>query len=137
MADINKVALLVCRAGEFLMCRKNNTTSKLILPGGTIESGESDVECLERELSEELGNVTATGLLFIGEYSDIAANDDASIRKTLSIRLYQGALIGEPSASSEIAALVWCGIDLDTKEMTPIMNNKILPDLNKRRLLPW
>ncbi len=38
------------------------------LPGGAMEAGESPVECLKRELKEELG-VEVSGLKLIGVYS--------------------------------------------------------------------
>jgi 8-oxo-dGTP pyrophosphatase MutT (NUDIX family) len=53
--EIEKAGLLVIRDGRVLLCRKRRGTPLLILPGGKREAGESDIECLVRELREELG----------------------------------------------------------------------------------
>lgn len=137
MADFNKIGLLVICEGRILMCRKDHFTSKLILPGGRIEPGESAQQCLVRELREELGEVTPAEVEFVGSYADIAASDDPSIIKTLEIQLYRGRLVGTPVPSAEIVELVWFGPDSDKEELSPIMVNKILPDLRHRGLINW
>jgi 8-oxo-dGTP pyrophosphatase MutT (NUDIX family) len=135
MADYNKIGLLTVRGGRILLCRKKRTTSLLILPGGCVEPGESAVECLERELHEELGDVRVTGLEYVGTYTDTAAGSGG--RKTVQIELYRGDLTGEPAASSEIRELVWFGASDDHTQLAPSLVNKILPDLDARGMLPW
>ena len=137
MADYNKVGLLVVRNHRLLLCRKNHSTSQLILPGGCIEPGESPMECLAREIREELGEVSVANLEYVGTYRDLAASDDPAIRKTVEIQLHRGKLIGDPVASSEIAELVWFGPDSDRRQLSPILVNQILPDLIRRKLLMW
>ncbi len=137
MADIEKIGLLVLRDDRILLCRKSRDTSKLILPGGRVESGESDLECLRREVREELGGVHLSNVEYLGTYEDRAASDDPTVSRTLRITLYRGALVGEPSPSSEISDLVWFGADSDRNELTPILLNRILPDLVARSVLPW
>ena len=106
MADYDKVGLLTLRRGKILLCRKKHTTSALILPGGCKAPGESALDCLARELREELGDVRVSEPEYIGVYSDRAAGSEA---KTVDIELYQADLIGEPDARAEIAELVWFG----------------------------
>ena len=137
MADFNKVGLLFIHNNRILLCRKNHSTSKLILPGGCIEPGESVEQCLSREIREELGNVSLNDIEYIGTYTDKAASDDPSIEKTVEIKLYKGDIIGNPVASSEIIELIWFGADSDRSQLAPSITNKILPDLIKRGLLPW
>ncbi len=135
MADYHKIGLLVVREGRILLCRKNTLSGKLILPGGTLEAGESAMECLARELREELGEVTARDVVFVGSYEDRAATPDPNDYKTVRIELYQGELTGEPVASSEIVELVWFGPDSDKSQLTPILVNKIFPDLVARKVI--
>jgi 8-oxo-dGTP diphosphatase len=137
VADFNKVGALILRGDRLLLCRKNQGTSKLILPGGRIEAGESDLECLARELREELGEVTLRNVEYVGAYEDRAAFDDPAIVKTLRIALYRGDLVGTPTPASEITEVVWFGPDSDVAELTPIFIHRILPDLLSRGILPW
>ncbi len=134
MADYDKAGLFLLREGRILLCRKKRSPELLILPGGKFEHGETAVECLERELREELGEVTAIGLEHVGTYSDRAASDAS---KTVRIELYRGELAGTPVASSEIGELVWFGTDDDWAQLAPSLANKILPDLIARGLLNW
>lgn len=137
MADFEKVGLLTQKEGRILLCRKNHATSKLILPGGRIEPGETPKECLTREIAEELGGVGVTDLGWLGDYNDYAHFDDPTIKKRLYIKLFKGALVGVPSPSNEIIELVWFGPMSDQTELTPIFTNKILPDLLARHILNW
>ena len=137
MADLDKVGVLIFRGDRVLLCRKNRDTSKLILPGGRIEPGESDLDCLRRELREELGDVTLTQAECLGTYEDRASLDDPAVVKSLRITLYRGELVGTPRPASEIIDLVWFGSDSDRGELTPIFVNRILPDLLARGILPW
>jgi 8-oxo-dGTP diphosphatase len=133
MADYNKIGLLTFRGGRMLLCRKKHTTSLLILPGGCLEPGESALECLTRELHEELGEVSVSGLEHVGTYTDHAAGGQG---KTVSIELYKGELKGEPRPCSEIRELVWFGESDDRAQLAPSLVNRILPDLAQRGIWP-
>src|SRR5436190_22233218 len=99
MADYHKAGLLHVKDGRLLLCRKKHTTSLLILPGGSLEPGETAEQCLRRECREELGDVNVSNLCFLGDYESPAAGQD---RKTVKIELYGGDLRGTPAAHSEI-----------------------------------
>src|ERR1700675_4425612 len=73
MPDYHKAGLLHFKEGRVLLCRKKYTTSLLILPGGTMEPGETAEECLRRECREELGEVEVSNLSYVGEYESPAA----------------------------------------------------------------
>ena len=135
--DFDKVGLLAVRDGKILLCRKRHTTSLLILPGGCREAGESAMECLARELREELGDVVIGAVELVGVYTDRAAGPETGQPKTVRIELYRGELIGEPVARSEIAELVWFGERDDCFQLAPSIANKILPDLLARGILQW
>ena len=130
----HKVGLLTMRDGRILLCRKARGTQQLILPGGCFEPGETAEACLRRELHEELGDVEASNLAFIGTYQDAAAGDPS---KLVQIELYKGDLIGHPIAHSEVAELVWFGASDDRSQLAPSIARTILPDLIHRGILSW
>jgi 8-oxo-dGTP diphosphatase len=133
MADYHKAGLLHVQDGRVLLCRKKHTTSLLILPGGTLEHGETAEECLRRECREELGEVEVSNLRYLGDYESPAAGQDA---KTVKIELYAGELEGTPAAHSEIQDLVWFGPRDDAALLAPSLRNVIFPDLRQRGFLP-
>lgn len=131
---IDKVGLLTIRDGKVLLCRKKRGTSLLILPGGKREAGESPLECLARELREELGDVTAVSPEFIGVYTHAAAGAGETI---VRIELYRAELIGEPRAQAEIGELVWFGAEDNRTKLAPSLADAIFPDLTARGILQF
>jgi 8-oxo-dGTP pyrophosphatase MutT (NUDIX family) len=139
MAYYNKIGLLVLNddSTKFLVCEPGEkytvkTVTQYLMPGGKLEE-KSDVECLVNEVREELGCAVDTkSLALISEYTDIAATPG----KDVMIRLYQGMLIGTPQPSTEIGALHWIGQgDATNPKVSPIIRNKIIPDLVRRGIL--
>lgn len=54
---IRVIAAVIAQDGKILICQRKNkdgSTGKWEFPGGKIEPGETDEECLVRELEEEL-----------------------------------------------------------------------------------
>jgi 8-oxo-dGTP diphosphatase len=133
MSAIEKVGLIVVRDGRVLLCRKRHTTALLILPGGKREHGESHLDCLARELREELGAVKLADPQYLGGYTSLAAGENRSVQ----IELYAGSLAGTPIPRSEIAELVWFGPDDDAAQLAPSLRDLIFPDLVRRGVLPW
>jgi uncharacterized glyoxalase superfamily protein PhnB/8-oxo-dGTP pyrophosphatase MutT (NUDIX family) len=128
VADYEKAGLLVIRNGRILLCRKRRGTQLLILPGGRFEPGETPVACLEREIREELGDVSLRAPEYIATYEHAAADAGRTVR----IELYRGELSGIPSPHSEIAELVWFGAADDPALLAPSLREAILPDLADR-----
>lgn len=57
--------------GKILLVRKKQIW---ILPGGKPELGESDIECLCREVSEELSGTQLDNIRYYGEFEGVATN---------------------------------------------------------------
>ena len=131
---IHKAGLLIMRDNRILLCRKQHTTSLLILPGGKMEPDEPVIACIHREIREELGDVSAPWITYLGTYQDQAAGMPDEI---VEIVLFEGDLVGEPRPQAEIAELVWFGKNDDRALVSPSIRNRILPDLIKRGLLDW
>lgn len=145
MAYYNKIGLLILNEDKtkFMICEpgakygedvgdeKAKSVTQFIMPGGQLD-GDSDMDCLQKEIREELScEVDMSSVSIVGDYTDVAAS---SPDRDVLIRLYQGNLIGEPRASSEIGKLHWVG-KTDTERLSPIIKNKILPDLIAKGLL--
>lgn len=133
MAYYNKIGLLILSedAKKFLVCEPGEkytekSVTQYLMPGGKLEE-KSDVECLQSEIKEELGcDIDMDSLELIGEYTDVAATPGRDVM----IRLYKGKLIGKPKPSTEIGALHWIGKeDVVNQKVSPIIRNKIIPDL--------
>ncbi len=136
MAYFNKIGLLVLNDDQtkFLVCEKDNFTSDFIMPGGQLEKNEDEVECLTREILEEMSvKIDQQNLKYIDEYTDVAAGDPT---KDVSIKLYVGQVLGDPKPSSEIKKFHWIGKnDISNDRVSAIIKNKIIPDLIKRKLI--
>ena len=131
---IDKVGLLTIRDGRVLLCRKKRGTQLLILPGGKREAGESSLECLARELREELGGVAAVFPELVGVYTHQAAGEP---EKQVRIELYSADLTGEPRPQSEIAELIWFGAGDNWTLLAPSLAEAIFPDLRSRGLITF
>jgi 8-oxo-dGTP diphosphatase len=129
---IDKVGLLTIRDGRVLLCRKKRGTPLLILPGGKRETGESSLECLARELREELGDVAAVSPELVGVYTHTAAG---AKKKIVRIELWRAELTGKARARSEIGELVWFGLGEDWAGLAPSLAEVIFPDLIGRGIL--
>lgn len=138
MADIHKSALLILNEEKtkFLVNRKSkdDVTSQWLMPGGSIEEGETIEESLVREIKEELDcDLDLTGLARIGVYEAPAAGQP---EKMVNIQLYSGSITEIPKPSSEIVALSWLGKeDKNNQEVSEIIRTKIIPDLVARHIL--
>lgn len=105
MKVIDKVAWIRVEDGRILSTRSHGK-DVYYLPGGKREPGESDVETLCREITEELAvTVAPETAAHAGTYEAQAHGhaDGVTVRMTC----YTAEYTGELRASSEIAEVVW------------------------------
>ncbi|GLY30826.1 NUDIX domain-containing protein [Kineosporia sp. NBRC 101731] len=101
---IDKIALIHVTDGQILSTRSRGK-DVYYLPGGKREAGESDIDTLVREVSEELAVVVDPGTaVHVGTFEARADGqpDGTMVRMTC----YTADFEGTPVASSEIAELV-------------------------------
>lgn len=102
--DIIKVAIFPIINKKLLMCRKRGLDF-LVNLGGTMEEGETDIECAQRETLEE-ARCGITNLRYFDV--DWAPRQD-EIEGQIELRCYFGDLVGEPTVNpkDKIYGFVW------------------------------
>lgn len=126
---IEKCAAVIIRNERVLVVRKRGT-SVFISPGGKIIDGEGQIECLKRELKEELKAdlITATPL---GTYERLSAFEDNTIRIHSWLAVIEGAC--EPNA--EIEEIRWIS-SVNTVPLGSVFAECVIPELIKNGYLP-
>lgn len=120
---IRKVAFADFKNRKVIMVRSKKNRDVYYTLGGKIEEGESDIECLLREVKEEVNSTfNPKTAKFLHEFQTAAHGKDGAI---LNIRLYSGELTIEPKPSSEIADVDYFDSNADEKHTT-IMGRMIL-----------
>lgn len=129
MKVIRKVALACFKDKKILQVRTRKQQDVFYTLGGKIEEGESDIECIKREVREELGcEVDDKSLKYLNTFEDIAHGEQAM----LNVRLYEGKLKGEPTPSSEIVEIGWFDTKSDPEKLSVIAGRTIFPWLKKQ-----
>lgn len=124
-----RIAGIVIQDEKILMLQGHGLKD-LWTPGGKIDEGETDEECLKRELKEEIG-VELTSSKFFKEYTSDSFYHPGRI---INSRIYIININGEIKTDAEIDSYVWLTKqDFETKKYSMIPNHrdKLIPDLIK------
>ena len=131
MKVIQKVAIAYFKNKKMLQVRTKKQLEVFSTLGGKIKAGESDIECLKREVKEEIGcEIEEGSLKFLKEFRDVAHGGGI-----LNVRLYEGKIIGEPKPSSEIVEIGWFDTNSDPNKLSVIAKRTIFPWLKKNRFI--
>lgn len=123
MRVIRKVALATFKNRKLMMVRSHTNTNTFYNLGGKIEDGETDIDCLLREVKEEISSdVDRDTIEFLHEFQTPAHGKDNA---EINIRLYKGSLLHEPKPSSEIAEIGYFDSSAPEERVT-IMGKAIL-----------
>lgn len=115
---IYKTALAIFKDRKMMMVREEKSAEAFFTPGGTIEKGESGIDCLHREIKEELGTtIEESSLKLLREFETPAYGRKNTL---VNIQLYEGELHGDPMPSSEIVEVAYFDTSVDRKHLTPI-----------------
>jgi 8-oxo-dGTP pyrophosphatase MutT (NUDIX family) len=118
MRTINKVALAVIQDKKILMARSRKNKAVFYTLGGKVEANESDIECLVREVKEEIGvEINIDSLIFLGSFQ-ASAHD--KIDTIINIKLYTGSLLGVPKPSGEVEEIAFFDSTIDKKHLTDL-----------------
>ncbi|MDO8493706.1 MAG: NUDIX domain-containing protein [bacterium] len=121
----NKKFVIRCRAiiihdGKLLVVKHPHNTSFAALPGGHLEWGEDVIECMSREIEEELGVKPEIGrLLYINTFAD--GENSQPMEFFFEVKNGKDYVDSEKlvrSHAHEIAEIIWA---------SPTDNIKILP----------
>ncbi|MFA4818404.1 MAG: NUDIX domain-containing protein [Patescibacteria group bacterium] len=117
-----------------LLLEKGKGYNELWVPGGKIEPHESELDCLKRELAEEL-NIELVSANFFKKYLSKHFYDHNRLTKD---RVYLTTVNGAPQPQNEIESVVWfTKEDLASKKYQLITNTEenLIPDLIQAGLL--
>lgn len=130
--DIHKVGGILIKDKKLLICRPKGKTY-FIAPGGKIEAGETAMECLKRELMEELEISFDKAELFGEFYAPAVGAEDKMLRMDVYI---VSEWKGEPNPSSEIEELMWVDTEqASNMEIGSIFAHEVIPRLNRAELI--
>lgn len=110
--------LAVFKNRKVIQVRDEDNPTVFYMLGGTIEPGETDVECLIREVKEEANTDIKEGTLkFLSEFEDKAHGRENTI---VNMRMYSGELVGEPKPSNEIVEIKYFDSSIPKINQAPI-----------------
>jgi ADP-ribose pyrophosphatase YjhB (NUDIX family) len=126
-------AIVTDADGRSLLVRKAGTTH-LMQPGGKIEDGESAIDALTRELSEEVGvTLDIASAEYLGLFRAVAANEEDTV---VLAAVFALAVDGDVTIAGEIEEKVWVDdpdLDLDGRDIAPLTRDELLPLWERRR----
>jgi len=117
------IAAAVLDRRGLLLVSKRAAPDVFYLPGGKPEPGEAPLDCLQRELAEELGVSVATAEPF-AEVRAPAALEGVPMWMTV----FLARLAGTPAPAAEIAALRWWPRER-TPRLAPAIRDVVIPRL--------
>jgi 8-oxo-dGTP diphosphatase len=128
---LHVAAAAVVDDGRLLLVSKSAAPGVFYLPGGKPDDDETAVECIRRELREELGT-QPTSLEFLETVHAVAALEQVP----MAMDVYLATLDGVPEPAAEIAAVAWYadGAQFDG-ELAPAIVGGVLPTLRRRSLV--
>ena len=131
---IRKIGIAVFKDGKILMARSKKNTEIFYIPGGKLEDGESDTDCLNRECLEELGIKVKSGTIkYLQTFEGPAHGQPEGT--LINTKLYQCELEGEPKASSEIEEIGYFDSISDREHLSEFAGEYIFPWLKENKYI--
>jgi 8-oxo-dGTP diphosphatase len=128
------IAAAVLGPRGLLLVSKHAAPEIFYLPGGKLDRGEAPLDCLRRELREELG----VGVVSPRPFAEVRAR--AALEGVeMWMSVFLARLTGVPAPAAEIAALRWWPHD-SALSLAPAVRDCVIPNLRRSGLLsrgPW
>jgi 8-oxo-dGTP pyrophosphatase MutT (NUDIX family) len=117
-AIIKIVTAAIIKNRKLLQSLEDDSGGAFYVPGGTIENGESDIDCLKREIKEELGvDIVEDSIEFLHEFEAPAHGRPNTL---VNMRMYKIKLAAEPNPCGEVLELRYFDSKLPKKYQAPI-----------------
>jgi len=130
---IRKIGLALFQEKKVIMLRDNRNDEVFYFAGGTVEEGETDTDCLAREIEEELAvQIDLDSLQFLAEFEAPAHGKENTI---VQIRLYTGEIIGTPQPSQEIVEIAYFDSSVDPKHLSALALDAAFPWLKEHEYI--
>jgi len=131
MSAIDKVAWICLREGKVLGARSRGK-DRFYLPGGKREAGESDAQCLTREIREELAvELRPDSIAYLATFQAQAHGHADGV--LVRMICYAAEPVGEPSAVAEIEEWQW--LSYADKHRASIVDGLVFDWLHERGAL--
>ena len=127
---ISKIGLLCIQNKKLLVVFKPKI-GLYITPGGKIEPQETDMECLEREVQEEI-SCSVENLVYFGTFNGTTPEG------YLHQKCYFGNLVGKIALNPSDTINGYSWIDRNSAgniPLGPMLKDQIIPELMKRGLM--
>lgn len=115
------ISAVVIRAGSILLVKKVKKVESWILPGGKPEVGESDKDCLNREVREELPGFRLSNVRHFRNIEGVTPNTGDVIR----CRVYFADGEGDITPAAEISGAEWV-VNPDSKNLSDLTKNIVV-----------
>jgi 8-oxo-dGTP diphosphatase len=132
MTDSPKIIRAACLAvfkNKKILMAKGDDEEVFYFVGGGLEEGETDIDCLIREVKEEIDcDLEFDSITFLAEFEDLAHGKENTI---VQLPFYTAKFIGEPKASREVEEIKYLDSSVDPKLLSKIANDKVYPWLKE------
>lgn len=132
---IHKSAAVIIRNKKLLIAKHRNI-EQWISVGGKIQTNETPIQALKREIKEELGVDVLSAKFYFTTLPEIAAGD--KLNRQVIIELFLVQISGEPKPSNEIVELHWLSKNEYLKkkfDMASGLEKQIVPRLIMEKLI--
>ena len=130
---IIRTSCLALFRNKKILCVKTRGKEVFHFVGGGVEQGESDIECLIREVKEEIGcEVVEKSIKHLGDFTDTAHGRENTL---VLIRLYEADVSGEPKPSTEVDSVEFIDTSVNPVYLTDVAKNQVFPWLQKNNYI--